>query len=422
MSTVPESNSGRRKTKLVLLDQAIVSGANFVIGLVLARFLGPAGYGEFILTYNIILFIAGIQGALIIAPMMVTGSTLPSEQQTPYYRAVTLQQFIFCAIVAIVIFIAGLLVDPLAPAWGLDKILWPLIFAMVGVLCQDFFRRHLFTKDRAGTAAVNDLLTHGLKFIALVGLGLMATMSANQALWIVGGASAAGALVAFVSLRNTEPSPASVPSTLRQVTTQHWVFGRWLLAESLVYWFGSQLVIYMAGQVVSTTLVGTMSAAQNVVGMVNILFLALENLVPTRASAIYAKGGKAGLTRYLKRVSFIGGAAILGIVLVASLWSEFWLKLFYGSAYAGYGWMIFWWSGYYLITFFQRPLSVGLRVLGNTRGIFLASLGGAVVAIGLSYPIIRLGGATGAMIAVCLVNAVMLLMVTLSFRSSLRRT
>jgi O-antigen/teichoic acid export membrane protein len=420
MGSAPEPNPGRRKTKLVLFDQAIVSGANFVIGLVLARFLGPADYGQFVLTYNIILLIGGIQAALIISPMMVAGSTLTSEQKPRYYRAVTAQQFLFCLVVGVVILVAMKIGGPYVPQWGMDSLLWPLLFATASVLTQDFFRRYFFASDRADRAAVNDLLTHGGKFALLAGLGLAGHLTVVHALTVVGGASALGFVLAFIASRN-ERSVVSQSSALRQVAHKHWMFGRWLLAESLVYWCGSQLVIYMAGQVVSTSLVGAMSAAQNVVGMVNILFLALENLVPSRAAAIYANGGKVALTRYLKRVTAIGGAVILGIVLFASIWSEFWLKLFYGSAYAGYGWMIIWWSAYYLMGFLQRPLSVGLRVLGDTKNIFLASLFAAVVAITLSYPLIRFLGSIGAMIAICLVHATALAALILAFRRAIEK-
>ena len=68
------ATAARRKTKLVLGDQVIVSGANFVIGLLLARALGPTGYGQFVLNFNIILFAYGINIALINSPMLVLGA------------------------------------------------------------------------------------------------------------------------------------------------------------------------------------------------------------------------------------------------------------------------------------------------------------------------------------------------------------
>ena len=47
-----------------------------------------------------------------------------------------------------------------------------------------------------------------------------------------------------------------------------------------------------------------------------------------------------------------------------------------------------WWGGFYLLSFLQRPVSVGLRVLGHTKGMFLATASSAIVAVTLSYPLI----------------------------------
>ena len=48
------------KTKVILADQAFVSGMHFLIGILLARYLGMAGYGEYVLIYGVILgLIAG---------------------------------------------------------------------------------------------------------------------------------------------------------------------------------------------------------------------------------------------------------------------------------------------------------------------------------------------------------------------------
>jgi len=131
-----------------------------------------------------------------------------------------------------------------------------------------------------------------------------------------------------------------------------------------------------------------MTAAQSIVAATHVLLMALENFVPTRAANMYAQHGEAGLTRYMRRVTLLGGACILSIVVVGSVWAEFWLHLFFGAAYRGNGWIVPWWGGFHLLSFLQRPFSVGLRVLGHTKGMFLATASSAIVAVTLSYPLI----------------------------------
>jgi len=188
----------------------------------------------------------------------------------------------------------------------------------------------------------------------------------------------------------------------------------------MVYWCGAQLVLYVAAHLISASAVGAMSAAQNIVGPSNDLFLALENLVPSRAAHMFAQRGEQGLKRYLWRVTLLGGAGTLVIVAVGAIWAEFWLALIYGSGYRGDGWIVAWWGVFYLLGFLQRPISVGLRVLGHTKGIFLGSAGSAVVAVTLSYPLIRVAGVHGAMLAVCLVQAAGLLVMGRWLQRSLR--
>ena len=118
---VGRAADGRAKTRLVLLDQALVSGGNFLIGMLLARYLGPGGYGQFVLSYNIILFIAGIQGALVVSPMMVLGGARHGVQARTYFSAVLIYAIVVC-VAFVLLMAAGLAVAiGIAPHWKLSR-------------------------------------------------------------------------------------------------------------------------------------------------------------------------------------------------------------------------------------------------------------------------------------------------------------
>jgi O-antigen/teichoic acid export membrane protein len=410
-------SAGRRKTKLVLADQVVVSGANFAVGLLLARALGPSGYGQFTLTSNIILFVLGIQTALIDSPMMVIGAALSNERKREYFAAAITGQVLFCLVSATLLLGMVSIISRFAPQWGLDSLTGVLIFAMFGFLCQDFSRRYLFVRDRADVALGGDLVCHGLKFALLAAFGLWWGLNASKAFWIIGAASIVGILVALaLRLKEEWWRPPSSASFYRAMS-EHWDFGKWLLAEGMASLCASQLVIYITGQVISLSAVGAMAAAMHIVGATNVLLLALENLVPSRAAQMYVDRGGAGLNRYLRRISLLGGAGTLAIVAVAVLGAEFWLRLLYGSAYQGNGRLVLWWGLYYVIGFAQRPFSIGLRVLGSTQGIFHGTLGGGLVAVAVSYPATRALGMDGAMLSLCLVQTAILCILCLSYRA-----
>ncbi|MGD8663730.1 MAG: hypothetical protein PVH37_27635, partial [Desulfobacterales bacterium] len=71
-----------------LLDQAMVSGVNFLTGIILVRFLGLEEFGRFTLTWLIILFFNSIQFSAVISPMMSIGPKQAEKELQQYYGAV----------------------------------------------------------------------------------------------------------------------------------------------------------------------------------------------------------------------------------------------------------------------------------------------------------------------------------------------
>src|SRR3989339_1774999 len=62
-----------RHMNWALADQAMVSGVNFLTGILLARYLGLEEYGRFTLAWMAVLLCNSFQQAGIIAPMMSIG-------------------------------------------------------------------------------------------------------------------------------------------------------------------------------------------------------------------------------------------------------------------------------------------------------------------------------------------------------------
>jgi O-antigen/teichoic acid export membrane protein len=417
------SDAGRRKTQLAMADQAVVSAANFMVGLLLGRFLGPTAYGQFTLTYYLILFASTTQFALIVAPMLVIGPQLAPDRSPGYYCAVRVLLGALSLLLGVAALLGVQTLSALFPSWGLAGLALPVSVALLFCVAQDFARRYWFVRNQADAALISDITTYGVRILLLCALGLSAGLNANSAFWVLALSCVMGLLAVSLGYRwRRADAHAGGKDALRQASEQHWHAGKWLLAENLVYWFGGQMLIFfIAGHVLSATVVGNITASMSVVGASNILFLALENFVPSRAAQMYAMYGAPGLKRYLHRVAVLGGGLTLILVGVGALWAEFWLGLLYGPAYAGNGALVAWGGAFYFIGFFQRPLSFGLRVLGQTRAIFFAAATAATVCLTLAYPLMRFAGVTGAMLALCLVQLAALLASAFSFRRALAR-
>ncbi|MFQ5468940.1 MAG: lipopolysaccharide biosynthesis protein [Gammaproteobacteria bacterium] len=410
-------NNGRSKTKIVLADQVLVSGVNFLTGLLLARYLGLEGYGQYVLAYGLVLFSAGFHVAMIVSPMMVIAPRFNGEHSEKYFANVYVANILFCILSLLSIFVVSNLLSFFFPHWELGSLLWPLCITAPFFLLQDYYRRYFFVIDKPKLSLINDCITYGLRLVFLLAFGFSGLLGAAEAIWIVGGSAAIGVALAVLQNKNLRVYGQLDFDGLKKVVIDHWNFGKWLIANNLTYWGGSQFIIYMVGAILTTAYVGAMSATLNLVGIANVLFLALENIVPSRSSRIYSNSGSKGLSKYLSRISLLGGLATLTIVMIAGVWSEEWLSLIYGEEYLGYGWLVWWWGLYYFVGFFQRPLSAGLRVLGYTKGIFYASIAGSVLALICGYISIQWLQLDGAMLLLCFIQTTILVSMYLYYRN-----
>lgn len=178
------------------------------------------------------------------------------------------------------------------------------------------------------------------------------------------------------------------------------------MASALMGWINHNLFITATGAMLGASAVGALKAAQNLMGVMNILFFGLENVVPTRAAWHYQRTGLSALVRYIKKVAWVGETATAAVAILFATVPEFWLRLIYGEEYAGYGGLVRWFAAIYLVLFIAFPLQAGLRALEQTSSIFRAVALATVVAVATAYPLVSGFGITGAVVGMLLVQMV----------------
>lgn len=145
-----------RHVNWALADQAMVSGANFLTWVALARALGIEEFGRFALVWMVVLFVDGIQHSAISAPMISIGPKQNETERPSYYGAVFLHQAMFAAASATVVFGAIHLCAAIFPKWDLRSLAAPLSFVVLAGQSQDFLRRYFFTLGRPAIAFLID--------------------------------------------------------------------------------------------------------------------------------------------------------------------------------------------------------------------------------------------------------------------------
>ncbi len=397
-----------------LADQTMVSGVNFLTGILLARYLGLAEFGRFTLAWMVVLFANSIQHAIIISPMMSIGPKQSDAEMPAYYGAVMVHQVIFGVLVFTLVWAGVEASAVLFPEWRVGGLGLPLAAAAIAFQIQDCLRRYFFTRGRGGAAFANDAVRYLGQLAVLFWWFQVAPMDSTRTLWVIAAAAVAAAFYGAFLVERVEWSPAIHRST----TSRHWRFSRWLTASALMQWTAGNLFIVAAGALLGASAVGALKAAQNLMGVTHILFQGLENIVPVRAAWHFQNGGGKALRAYLRSVSVFGGLATAAVATIAAVAPAFWLRLVFGGEYSAYGHLLQWYALIYPLMFIGLPLSAGLRAVEHTRPIFAGYLATTIFSLVAAYPLVRWLELTGVMAGMLLLQAMMLVVLWRAARKS----
>lgn len=389
-----------------LADQIVVSGTNFLTGVLIARYLGVAEFGVFSLLWMAVLFAQSIQHAAISFPMLSIGPKQEPVAQADFYGVMLVQQIAFGLASGLVA--AGIVLGVGLAAGHGDVISLSLALFVTVFLAQlqDFQRRHLFAQRRADIAFRGDFVRCGLQLAGLAALFLAEVrLSLEQVLYLI----AAAALVGSVATARFLPPLPRTLKCLAAILPRQLAFSRWLVGSALMQWTTGNLFILMAGMVLGPVAVGALKAAQNLLGVTHIFFQAADNFVPPRAADTLHARGEAELKALIRQV-FVIGMGVTGVVAIAFIAApEFWLRLIFGETYSGYGGLVVIMAVTYLLKAGVMPLRHAVTAMEQTRVIFIGSLLATTFTLGTSYPIVATYGEYGAAWGMACVQAILML-------------
>ena len=406
-------------THWALFDQALVSGTNFITGILVAHGLGVADFGRFSLAWLVVLFVQSFQECGVIAPMMSIGPKYETPRQPAYYGGVFGQQLILAVVSSVLTwgclrFAAGMVLK------GSDASLaLPLTIAVLLCQSQEFLRRYFFTILKPAISFASDVLRYGGQLCGLAWLFFVAHSSASvgATLWTIAGAAGAGSLIVLV----VPPTLKWSLSGLQDTALVNWRSSKWLVASATATWMSGNLLVVAAGGLLGVIAVGALKAAQSLMGVAHILFAGLENVAPIRAAQRFRFGGPNDLIAYLARVRVLGlaGTALIGLTFAVN--PSFWLGRLFGPEFAEYGYLVRWYAVLYILMFLTVPLRFGLRAVERTAPIFAAYGASALFSLIVAYPLVRTFGLPGVLVGMLITQLILIVIMRAGLRVELAK-
>lgn len=325
-----------RKAGFSVAEQGLFSSANFVVNILLARWLGSAEYGAFAVAFSIYLVLSGFHNALILEPMTVLGPACHLHRMDRYVRQVVRMH----AVVAVPLGLATLLAAvAVVRDRSLERALVAAGLALPLTLLVWLARRIPYLR----TDPVGALRASAMYAVAmLAGLGFLRAaggLSAASAWLILALAAAIGSLASGMPVGRGRPA-AEVELGLRATFAEHWRFGRWIVAASLVNLGTGQLQVIVSAAVAGFEAAGALRAMLNPVLPLTQGITGLGLLVVPLMARDYASGDWQALRRKTKLV--VGALTAIALVYEAGLVASAkpLVLLLYGEHYVQAAWLV----------------------------------------------------------------------------------
>jgi O-antigen/teichoic acid export membrane protein len=340
---------------LVLADQAVSSGSNFLFFLFLARNAGLEKLGEFSLIWMTALVANSFQQAWIIGTLQ--NSTLFESKKITKQSVHVLQAaFIMVTAILIMLFFLGMhwleLVDT-----------YLLLVAILGYLSLEYYRKYMVIKAEGLRVLSMDVIT---ALLLLTAVNYIPINSLRDILLIVGIAYCP-ALIMFLNAFVHAPFD---DATTRLLRFSFWD-AKWRLGVSSLQWFSGNFIIVAASTIGGPLMAGSIRMAQNVMGILNVVFLAVDNYFPSVLMTIYMKSGQEKVTDYVKKFTLKAGL-VMGCVLTGLFVTAHWLiPLLYHTTEALPILILQCFCVLYMLIFLGYPVRYLLRIYRLERYLFV---------------------------------------------------
>ncbi|PCI87004.1 MAG: hypothetical protein COB24_07425 [Hyphomicrobiales bacterium] len=359
----------------IFLDQMIVSGSNFAISVLLARSLGLDNFGQYSLLWLVVLFSSSIQSAMIISPILTFVGKKNLTIIDQYLSVMMVLQIALAVLTALVVFLFFEFIPLFNKDWEIgDLALYASLFIM-SFLIQDFYRRVLIVKNRYIQLIMVDL-------VAYIGSLLYIAFANPNDLKFIFSVLFVFYCLSFILAQFGIKRTSTSWKYKVLIFKKNWHFSQWLLYSAILQWGSGNAYTLALGVYLGNWAIGVIRILQNLMGIFHIVFIALENILPTTFAQQYKSSGLTGMMRIFKQQIQYAAIFFLLFGLVIYFQAGHIIEFIYGSEYQAYANLLIWYVVIYFFIYLSMLQRYILRATEKTKVIFISYI--ATAAFGLS--------------------------------------
>ncbi len=399
------------KAGLSIMDQGIFSAANFILNILLVRWLMPSEYGVFVIAFSVFLFISGFHNALVLEPMSVIGASRYKGQISPYLEKTTIIHwiltFVFSGILMLVVIIM---------ANGKNTLTVPFLGLAISAPFMLFFwlfRQACYLEIKPALAFKGSLF---YSIILIAGVALLKKqhlLSPFSAFIIMALASMLVSMLLwrFIDTKRSDASLFHNNLSIKTIISEHWRYGKWVVGSAFVNWLSSVVYLPFIAVLVGFEQAGAFRAMQNLTLPLERSLVGLGLLLLPWLSQQRVLHGEGYLKNKLFKILLINFSVANGYIIILILFGKYATAFLYGQTYANnFVWLLPYIGIAAVVNAIAIGLYTGFRAIERPDVIFWSQTAGALLTLTLGLYLVRnlklYGAALGSILTITSITLV----------------
>ncbi len=354
---------------IILADQALFSGTNFLMTLIIARLLGVSEFGVY-------------AGIVLVIHLLVSGISAWTIQpfQVFYHNknqdALEYTSFVFLSQLILSLFVVASVV--LIAAFFYEFSLWSAAFAL-GFIFHDFGRKYLLATNEVRKSFILDILVSIGFFVVIAAFYFLANNQLSSLFLYLSLAY----IAPFIYTWTVSNMQMLSVSAFKTYLPKHMKEGKWLFMSALTQWWSGNLFVVASGLYLGAAALGALRLAQSLMGVLNIILQSFENYVLPQTAAKLQDGLSLG-TNYLVDLTRKAALLFLPILMLSFVFSFQIMEIAGGKDFSEYDYALKGLSILYVFVFVSQPIRMMVRAMLLNQHFFVGYLISLVMALLLS--------------------------------------
>jgi O-antigen/teichoic acid export membrane protein len=300
-----------------VIDQMVLSGANFLAGLLMIRRTTDVAYGQFVLAQSAILLLVSVQASWLTGVLAIIVPKKTPSERTHAIGTMRASQARFLRGLAVALLLAT------ATAWlvGILKLGIALVTAGIMLACWAALQREYLRSALIMHTRPRHLLQTDVVYAAFLICGVLAATCwpSWSGVFSIAALVVAALIAAAVSYRTLDADPGWVAGDAGPLWKEVRQIGIWATVGSVIYWIFGQSYSYILANRFDLTAVASVNAARLLLTPIFVFTIGVNNVLITSTAKWLAA---VGLTKTLRRLLLVLlSITALDLIYLVLVWS-----------------------------------------------------------------------------------------------------